>query len=163
MPCRTIIIKGTRFYSNDGWKELSELDVFQMIGRAGRPQHDTTGTAIIMTDKANYSRYKSLVNGETPLESSLHLNLCEHLNAEINLGTITSNSGAIDWLKKSFLYVRIQKNPKYYTALNQGSASSNASWEERLAEIVENAVTQLHEHGLVQRGDSGQLKSTSES
>lgn len=32
-----------------GVKEYSELDILQMIGRAGRPQFDREGTAVIMT------------------------------------------------------------------------------------------------------------------
>ncbi|TIB74309.1 hypothetical protein E3Q23_02738 [Wallemia mellicola] len=161
LPCHTIVIKGTRFYSCGGWKELSELDVLQMIGRAGRPQHDTSGKAIIMTEKSNYDHYKSLVSGETALESSLHLNLCEHLNAEINLGTIKSNNGAIEWLRKTFLYIRIQKNPAHYvSALNEKTASVDTSWERRLEEIVETALFELGERGLIKLEANGQLKST---
>lgn len=161
LPCHTIIIKGTRFYSCGGWKELSELDVLQMIGRAGRPQHDTSGKAIIMTEKSNYDHYKSLVSGETALESSLHLNLCEHLNAEINLGTIKSSYGAIEWLRKTFLYIRIQKNPAHYaSALNEKATSADTNWERRLEEIVEAALSELGERGLIKSEANGQLKST---
>lgn len=160
LPCRTIVIKGTRFYSNGGWSELSELDVLQMIGRAGRPQHDTNGTAIIMTDQAHYQHYKSLVNGEMPLESSLHLNLCEHLNAEINLGTIASKDGAVEWLRKSFLYVRIQKNPAHYRSILDQAGDRLVGWEKRLEEIVENAVNELCQYGLVESDSSGRLRST---
>ena len=45
---------------------------------------------------------------------SLHKNLIEHLNAEIVLGTIPQLSVALDWLKSTFLYVRIMKNAEYY-------------------------------------------------
>jgi replicative superfamily II helicase len=30
-----------------------------MMGRAGRPPFDTEGTVVIMTEKANFSRYNS--------------------------------------------------------------------------------------------------------
>ena len=42
---------------------------------------------------------------------SLHKNLIEHLNA---VGTIPQLSVALDWLKSTFLYVRIMKNAEYY-------------------------------------------------
>lgn len=45
---------------------------------------------------------------------SLHSHLIEHLNAEIVLRTITDVSIALDWLKSTFLYTRIRKNPKHY-------------------------------------------------
>ena len=45
---------------------------------------------------------------------SLHKNLIEHLNAEIVLNTITDVSIALEWLKSTFLYIRILKNPTYY-------------------------------------------------
>ncbi len=59
-----------------------------MIGRAGRPQFDTSATAVIMTTDGHKSRYESLVNGTQKVESYLHENLVEHLNAEIVLSTI---------------------------------------------------------------------------
>lgn len=47
MPAHTVIIKGTQIYNPERgrWVELSPLDIMQMIGRAGRPQHDTEGLA----------------------------------------------------------------------------------------------------------------------
>ena len=45
---------------------------------------------------------------------SLHTHLVEHLNAEIVLGTINDYSVALDWLKSTFLYVRVMRNPKHY-------------------------------------------------
>lgn len=41
--------------------------------------------------------------------------MIEHLNAEIALNTVTDVSVAIVWLKSTFLYVRIKKNPEYYS------------------------------------------------
>ena len=46
--------------------------------------------------------------------SSLHKNLIEHLNAEIVLHTITSVPIALEWIKSTFLYIRIKKNPSHY-------------------------------------------------
>ena len=45
---------------------------------------------------------------------SLHHHLTEHLNVEIVLGTIENADVAQDWLKSTFLYRRMQENPKYY-------------------------------------------------
>ena len=45
---------------------------------------------------------------------SLHQHLIEHLNAEIVLGTITDVSMSLEWLRSTFLYIRVNKNPKHY-------------------------------------------------
>ena len=45
---------------------------------------------------------------------SLHQHLIEHLNAEIVLGTITDVSVSLEWLRSTFLYIRVNKNPKHY-------------------------------------------------
>ncbi len=46
--------------------------------------------------------------------SSLHLNLIEHLNAEVVLHTITDVSIALEWLRSTFFYIRVKQNPKHY-------------------------------------------------
>ena len=45
---------------------------------------------------------------------SLHEHLIEHLNAEIVLNTINDVSVALEWIKSTFLYIRVMKNPKHY-------------------------------------------------
>ena len=54
LPARLVVLKGTRRWSSDvgetaGHKEYERSTCLQMIGRAGRPQFDTHGTAVIMT------------------------------------------------------------------------------------------------------------------
>ena len=88
------------------------FQVLQMIGRAGRPQFDTSATCVIMTTDRQKSRYDLLVGGTQMVESTLHEHLTEHLNAEIVLHTITNVSIAFEWIKSTFLYVsnvRIQR------------------------------------------------------
>ena len=50
---------------------------------------------------------------------SLHHHLTEHINAEIVLGTITDTNIAQEWLKSTFLYVRMCSNPKFYGKINK--------------------------------------------
>ena len=49
---------------------------------------------------------------------SLHHHLIEHLNAEIVLNTITDVIIALEWLKSTFLYIRILKNSLHYGMLD---------------------------------------------
>ncbi|XP_066935876.1 uncharacterized protein [Clytia hemisphaerica] len=116
LPAHLVIIKGTMYYGMGGFIEYSEAQIFQMIGRAGRPQFDTSATAVIMTKQQNKEKYQNLISGTQQIESSLHLHLTEHINAEIVLGTITDSNIAQEWLKSTFLYVRMCENPKFYGA-----------------------------------------------
>ncbi|EDO34884.1 predicted protein, partial [Nematostella vectensis] len=75
---------------------------------------DTSATAVILTTTTKKDKYSSLLHGTQQIESSLHRHLIEHLNAEIVLHTITDVSVALEWLKSTFLFIRIQKNPTYY-------------------------------------------------
>lgn len=52
LPAHLVIVKGTTQYSGAGVRRpYSSSTVLQMIGRAGRPQFDTTATAVIMTSQ----------------------------------------------------------------------------------------------------------------
>lgn len=49
LAAQLVIIKSTEYFTFNSYKEYNESQILQMIGRAGRPQFDTTATAIIMT------------------------------------------------------------------------------------------------------------------
>lgn len=56
LPAHLVVLKGTRRWCSDtggpsGYKEYDRSTCLQMIGRAGRPQFDTEGVAVIMTQK----------------------------------------------------------------------------------------------------------------
>ncbi|KDQ10599.1 hypothetical protein BOTBODRAFT_190414 [Botryobasidium botryosum FD-172 SS1] len=156
VAAHTVVIKGVKMWQNNTWEEYSDLDILQMLGRAGRPQFDKEGVAVIMCESEFEKKYRQLVSGTMILESCLHLNLTEHINSEIGLGTITDVESAKDWLHNSFLFRRLQKNPKHYAlgkALNQ-------SWQERLDDIVAQSISSLHESNLVQKLDNDLLKAT---
>ena len=56
-------------------------DVLQMMGRAGRPQYDRHGVAVIMVHEPKKSFYKKFLYEPFPVESSLHDQVCgfQHL------------------------------------------------------------------------------------
>ncbi|KAK9780067.1 hypothetical protein SCAR479_03191 [Seiridium cardinale] len=114
LPCHTVVLKGTSTYDDEGLREYSDLEVMQILGRAGRPQFDRNATAIIMTKLGNVARYEKMISGQEVLESKLHLNLIEHLNSEIGLGTIRNLDTAKKWMTGTFLYVRMGKAPDHY-------------------------------------------------
>lgn len=92
------------------------------------------------------AKYKALAQGRTILESCLHHNLAEHINSEIGLGTITSISSAKEWLHNSFLFQRIQKNPRHYAI----GKNVDQSWQDRIDEMVTDSVKLLKETQLVE-------------
>ena len=71
LPCHFVIIKNTVTYqqSEGGCKEYSDLDLVQMLGRAGRPQYDRSAVAVIMTRQEKVTRYEQMVAGKQTLES----------------------------------------------------------------------------------------------
>ncbi|XP_041847498.1 probable ATP-dependent DNA helicase HFM1 [Melanotaenia boesemani] len=114
LPAHLVVIKSTMQYVAGSCEEYSEADMLQMIGRAGRPQFDTSATAVIMTKAQTRDKYMKLMNGIEIIESSLHGHLVEHLNAEIVLHTISNVNMALDWIRNTFLYIRALKNPTHY-------------------------------------------------
>ncbi|KAI6064282.1 putative ATP-dependent DNA helicase HFM1 isoform X1 [Aix galericulata] len=114
LPAHLVVIKSTMHYVGGMFEEYSETDILQMIGRAGRPQFDTTATAVIMTRWSTREKYIQMLNGADIIESSLHRHLVEHLNAEIVLHTVTDVAVALEWIRSTFLYIRALKNPTHY-------------------------------------------------
>lgn len=105
LPAHTVIIKGTQIYNPEKgrWVELSSQDVLQMLGRAGRPQYDTFGEGIIITNHSELQYYLSLMNQQLPIESQFVSKLADNLNAEIVLGTIRNRDEAVQWLGYTYL------------------------------------------------------------
>jgi ATP-dependent DNA helicase HFM1/MER3 len=146
LPCHLVIVKNTVTYTNDGLQEYSDLEMMQMLGRAGRPQFDDTAVAVIMTRQTKARRYETMVTGQDLLESKLHSNLIDHMNAEIGLGTIRDLVSARKWLTGTFLYVRLQQNPTHYKL---EGAKSGQNIEEQVDDICFRDIALLREHNLV--------------
>lgn len=158
LPCHTVVLKGTVCYQGGAQLgEYSDLEVMQMLGRAGRPQYEDSALAIILTRSQHKKRYEELESGKQILESTLHKNLIEHLNSEISLGTFRDTHGAKLWLKGTFLSVRLHQNPHYYGDLTHGKSAlkeiSLENIEDQLEHICEAAIENLRDVGLVE-GDA---------
>lgn len=110
----------------------SNLDVMHPCssqGRAGRPQFDTSGTAVIMTHSSTQARshvkvmhlcvvspppllqglYRTVTSGTLPIESTLGSSLVEHVVSEITLRTVTSIQTGLDLLRSTFLNIRMRR------------------------------------------------------
>ena len=155
LPCHMVIIKNTVSYQDDGVKEYADLEIMQMLGRAGRPQFDSNAVAVIITKQEKVKKYEKLVSGEELLESCLHLNLIDHLNSEIGLGTICDLYTAKKWLAGTFLYVRLGLNPEHYKI--DGDAVEQ-SLDDKIECICKRDLELLKKTQLVTSGD--RLKAT---
>jgi len=162
LPAHTVIIKGTQVYSPEtgAWKELSPLDVMQMLGRAGRPQYDSEGEGIIITAHSELQYYLSLMNLQLPVESQLIKSLADHLNAEIVLGAVQTIREAVGWLGYSFLYVRMLRNPSLY-GISEAALAADPLLKQRRLDLVHSAACALEKSQLIRYDRrSGSLQAT---
>ncbi|WP_313693147.1 DEAD/DEAH box helicase [Halorarum halobium] len=115
LPARCVVIRDTKFHDPlEGEVDISELDVLQMLGRAGRPGYDDVGHGWVVCDRADADRYRRLLREGKDIESRLAAEVESHLNAEIALGTITGLEDVMDWLETTFYYVRASSKPDEY-------------------------------------------------
>ncbi|CAO1628538.1 unnamed protein product [Sympodiomycopsis kandeliae] len=150
LPAHTVIIKGTQIYNPEKgqWVELSPQDMLQMLGRAGRPQHDTFGEGIVITNHSELQYYLSLLNQQLPIESQLVAKLADNLNAEIVLGTIRNRDEAVAWLGYTYLYVRMLRTPTLYS-VTADYAEDDPFLEQKRADIIHSAAVILEKCGLL--------------
>ena len=76
------------------------------------------------------------------------------------MGTITDLESAKSWLRGSFFYQRVRKNPGHYAL---GEDSLSLSWQERMDNLVLASVQNLRDNQLVeekQDSSTNQLVST---
>ncbi|NXC70460.1 HFM1 helicase, partial [Anhinga anhinga] len=157
LPAHLVVIKSTMHYVGGVFQEYSETDILQMIGRAGRPQFDTTATAVIMTRWSTREKYIQLLNGADVIESSLHRHLVEHLNAEIVLHTVTDVTVALEWIRSTFLYIRALKNPTHY---GFSSGLDKIGIEAKLQELCLKNLNDLSSFDLIRMDEANNFKPT---
>jgi ATP-dependent DNA helicase HFM1/MER3 len=150
LPAHLVIVKGTQYYlRQNGYVEYEPSIVLQMIGRAGRPQFDDSGVAIILTKTQQISAYENLISGQSPIESNMIGNFTEHLNAEISIGLVNSLKGATAWLRSTFFFIRVQKNPRKYGMQNASNLSND------LEKLLQDEISKLEAHGMITKTDEG--------
>ncbi|CAE7926741.1 BRR2C, partial [Symbiodinium necroappetens] len=82
--------------------------MLQIMGRAGRPQFDDQGVAVILAEEGLSARWQQLLEGR-PLESNLPERLTEALLCEVVAGSIQNQEALCTWLAGTFLAVRARK------------------------------------------------------
>ncbi|KMQ84918.1 putative u5 small nuclear ribonucleoprotein helicase, partial [Lasius niger] len=162
LSAHMVIIKGTQVYNPEKgrWVELGALDVLQMLGRAGRPQYDTKGEVILITNHSELQYYLSLLNEQLPIESKLLSKMSEMLNAEVVLGTIQNIRDAVTWLGYTYLYIRMLRCPNLY-GINHDKLKQDTLLELHRADLIHSAAVELDRSGLIKYDQkSGNFQAT---
>lgn len=115
-PAHLVVIKGTEYYDGKTkrYVDMPITDVLQMMGRAGRPQFDDSGVAVVLVHDVKKNFYKKFLYEPFPVESSLLEVLPDHANAEIVAGTIKTKQEFLDYMTWTYFFRRLMKNPCYY-------------------------------------------------
>ncbi|KAL5412123.1 hypothetical protein PMIN06_009629 [Paraphaeosphaeria minitans] len=166
LPAHLVVVKGTQFFDakTEGYKDMDLTDVLQMLGRAGRPQFDSSGIARIFTQDAKKDFYKHFLHTGFPVESSLHNVLDNHLGAEISAGTIATKQDALDYLTWTFFFRRLHKNPSFYgleiSAEEHNTIAAQTMANEYMINLVETSLTELSESSCIDLHGTGDIDST---
>ncbi|KAI9802946.1 MAG: hypothetical protein M1825_002177 [Sarcosagium campestre] len=166
LPAHLVVVKGTQFYDAklEGYKDMDLTDVLQMLGRAGRPQFDSSGIARILTQDSKKAFYKHFLHTGFPVESSLHLVLENHFGAEICAETIATKQDALDYLTWTFFFRRLHKNPSYYgleiSSEEHNTIAAQTLANEFMVELVDKALRELDESSCITVYTNGDVEPT---
>ncbi|XP_038129491.1 activating signal cointegrator 1 complex subunit 3 [Cyprinodon tularosa] len=140
-PAHLVVVKGTEYYDGKSrrYVDYPITDVLQMMGRAGRPQFDDQGKAVILVHDIKKDFYKKFLYEPFPVESSLLSVLSDHLNAEVAAGTISSKQDAMDYITWTYFFRRLVMNPSYYNLEDVSHDSIN----KYLSGLVANSLRDL--------------------
>jgi activating signal cointegrator complex subunit 3 len=127
-----------------------------MMGRAGRPQFDDSGIAVIMVHDVKKHFYKKFLYEPFPVESSLLAVLPDHLNAEIVASTITSKQEAMEYLTWTYFFRRLLMNPSYYELESLEPKQMN----EYLSSLIGKCLGELEKSYCIEIGEAGELTAT---
>lgn len=170
LPAHLVIVKGTEFFDGklSRYVDYPVTDILQMMGRAGRPQFDKEGVAVIMCEESKKNFLKKVIPNTHcwlsfssiyhcslcleqflyepfPVESCLEGRLCEIINAEVSIGTINCLSDALGYLKWTFYSRRVKMNPSYYGA----KSSSEEDIEDFFLEVIHETMNRLKDEGCI--------------
>ncbi|KAJ8773139.1 hypothetical protein K2173_028316 [Erythroxylum novogranatense] len=151
LPAHLVIIKGTEYYDGKTkrYVDFPITDILQMMGRAGRPQYDQHGKAVILVHEPKKSFYKKFLYEPFPVESSLREHLNDHINAEIVSGTISHKEDGVHYLTWTYLFRRLMVNPAYY-GLENAETDALSSY---LSRLVQHTFEDLEDSGCIKMNE----------
>lgn len=117
-----------------------------MMGRAGRPQFDDTGVACVFVHEPLKNFYRKFLFEPFPVESSLHKQLHEHLNAEVVTGVLSNMQDCLEYISWTYYFRRLAMNPSYY----QLEDASPTGVTKHLKELLWRTLQDLEKGGCIE-------------
>lgn len=107
LPARRVIILGV----HRGLEEVATYDIWQMVGRAGRPAYDPAGDAYVLLPERTYDLHKERIKKPQLITSQMldqegghHKVLAFHLVSEIHQETIKTKEDIHGWYNRSLAH-----------------------------------------------------------
>lgn len=111
LPARRVIVTGV----HRGLDVVENYDIWQMVGRAGRPRYDPVGDAYILVPENEKNKYINKIKKNAKIKSTLldyvgletnphYKTLAFHLVAEIHSGNIKTKEGFQEWFQESLAH-----------------------------------------------------------
>eukprot|EP00914_Ancora_sagittata_P032309 GHVO01065428.1.p1 GENE.GHVO01065428.1~~GHVO01065428.1.p1 ORF type:complete len:501 (+),score=87.74 GHVO01065428.1:290-1792(+) len=89
-----------------------------MMGRAGRPQYDSSAVACVFVHEPKKAFYVRFLYEPFPVESFMHKKLADNINAEVVGGTIENIDDVFEYMSCTYFFRRLTANPSYYDAVS---------------------------------------------
>lgn len=158
LPAHLVIIKGTKAWRGAcGYQDLDQATLLQMVGRAGRPGFDTSGTAVIMTDNQSKPRFQKLAaNGLEPAMSQLLRRFDDVANAEVSQRVITDISTFVNWIKGTLFYIQNSRKEGLPGAVCEDTAFNLCADSLRRLELIK-AIRIEEEGAIVEPLEAGHI------
>ncbi|MCK4429595.1 MAG: DEAD/DEAH box helicase [Candidatus Aenigmarchaeota archaeon] len=108
MPAFLAIVRDVKRFSGGYSQYIPNLEVQQMLGRAGRPKYDKAGLGLLLAKdekEANELRERYLLGGIEPIVSKLSMEpvLRMHLLSLVATGSVNSKEKLLNFFGKTFL------------------------------------------------------------
>lgn len=128
-------------------------DLLQMLGFASTPGKYQNGKVVVFCHTSKKAYLNKFLFEPLPIESSLHLNLADPLNAAIASKMVGNMQDAVEWLTWFYFYRRLPQNPVYYAL----TGVSDEQVSEYVSVLTENTVEELSKAGDVEMTEEGEL------
>ena len=111
LPARRVIVTGV----HRGLTLVENYDIWQEVGRAGRPKYDPRGDAYILVPESNKAEHIARLKKQSPIRSTMlefvgkpeaphYKTLAFHVVSEIHHGSVKTKEGFHKWFAKSLAH-----------------------------------------------------------
>lgn len=111
LPARRVIVTGV----HRGLQLVENYDIWQEVGRAGRPKYDPRGDAYILVPESDKDEHIARLKKKSPIRSTMlefvgtpqnphYKTLAFHVVSEIHHGNIKTRDGFHKWFQKSLAH-----------------------------------------------------------